>query len=166
MRDSREIDALERLHEILRKASVPGIEAGSTHVRFSPLEKDGFHVGLYVVDGLYTVYYEGWHEEVDGSENAIRAFLFGLTDRARLRVLERGGFPYRWMFEILDGSAWTPISETGLLFFKFWSSKRELLLQNRVLSPDMFGASIAPEPTARHIAARPHAGACRSASTY
>ena len=47
-------------------------------------------------DDEFTVSFAGWHERLDSPEEALRRFTFGLSERCRLRVLNRGTFDYRW----------------------------------------------------------------------
>jgi hypothetical protein len=54
-----------------------------------------------------------------------------LTSDARLRVLERGGKPYRWILELKEKDGWSPYEEMGLLFFNVFARRSERVLTNR-----------------------------------
>jgi hypothetical protein len=81
----------------------------------------------------FTVSFSGWHEEFQDEQEAIDCFGFGLSERCRLKVLQRGRMSYKWVVQSRTDQGWTSDSETGLIFFPFWLPKRERHLQNHVV---------------------------------
>ena len=84
-------------------------------------------------DDSYTVFFEGWHEEFDDSEEALNCLAFGLSKDCRLKEHSRGSTPYKWTVEYLDGDNWEESSTTGTFFFPFWKSKKMRYLQNNLI---------------------------------
>jgi hypothetical protein len=88
---------------------------------YRPNNPDGFMIMLKTnAQGRYTVSYEGWHEEFEKEEEALRCFLFGLSKTCRLRVYTRGKKAHKWAIEWFINNNWHVDSMTGLLFFPFW----------------------------------------------
>ena len=95
---------------------------------------NSFDVSLHIDEEEYTVCFgDGWHEHFSSEEEALRCFFYGLTDKYRMKILIRGGKPYRWIVETFDEGNWEFVSSTGLLFFPFWRKKEVKILQNNVL---------------------------------
>jgi len=111
-------------------------------IRIPPQAPEGFEVGLSESNGVFRVWFEGWHEEFESESDALNCFVFGLSDACRLRVSMRGTMAYRWTMQSILDEEWVDDSETGLLFFAFWKRRSEVILQNRVID-------IAPRVRAR-----------------
>lgn len=60
-----------------------------------PPTPDGFAVSFEERNGMYTVYFDGWHEHFASDTEALNCFAFGLSGECRLRVARRGGVDYR-----------------------------------------------------------------------
>ena len=99
-----------------------------------PPGETSFTVGLSESREGYTVYFEGWHEDVGSEEEALNLFAMGLSDSTRLRVTSRGAKDHCWTVETREGDSWATGSTTGLLFFPFWRRKAVRYLQNAVLT--------------------------------
>jgi len=93
------------------------------HLTIFPETNSGFSVWITGADGIYTVGYDGWHEEFDDEAEAFSAVLFGLTSECRLKVIKRGETECSWQVESLVDSAWIEESLTGMLFIPFWRRK-------------------------------------------
>jgi hypothetical protein len=131
-------DALETVAVILQALSAR-YKVLSNAIRVPRAADDGFEVTLYKRQSGWLVHYDGWHEEIASDESAVRAFFFGLSEAARLKVTSHGNVDHKWGLESLEGDEWSPDSETGLLFFPFWSAKRVRYLQNHLLPTDWNG---------------------------
>ena len=94
---------------------------------------DGFSVSFAVTDGEYVVSFDGWHEHFTDVDDALKCFVFGLTDAARPKVFSRGGVDYKGILEHRENGKWTEESTTGRLFFPFWGRRRVRCLQNRII---------------------------------
>lgn len=97
---------------------------------------DGFDVWFSVDDDEYTVGFEGWHQhfEKDEVEDALSCFAFGLSNECRLKVVSRGGTPYKWAMEAMEDGKWVTYSTTALLWAPFWRKKAVNYLSNNILS--------------------------------
>lgn len=97
--------------------------------------KDGFDVTLYFSkesNEPYIVFYgDMYHEHFTNEEDAIECFMFGLSDKCRLRVEFWGEKAYQWIMEYRgqDGE-WRVDSGTGSLLKPFWKKKKIMYLQN------------------------------------
>ena len=129
------MDALQEAEQQLQRGGVR-CERTAESVRYVPANADGFEVVLSRGDREFTVSFAGWHEPFDTPEEALRCFMFGLSDRCRLRVLSRGSFDYRWTVQARRDGRWEDDSETGLLVFPFWLRRRERYLQNHAVPDD------------------------------
>lgn len=98
-----------------------------------PAGDTAFKVGLREKEG-FTVFYEGWHEEIDQENEALGLFARGLSSSVRLKVTSRGGFDHTWTAEFWEDGQWQHGNITGLFFFPFWRMKRVRYLQNDLVS--------------------------------
>ncbi len=97
------------------------------------MPEGGFTVSIYENETGYTVCLEGWHKEFSDHDDALNCFAFGLSDQCRLKILQRGRFPYKWTLQYLEGDDWVDDTTTGLMFFPFWRKKTVVYLQNNVI---------------------------------
>ena len=81
----------------------------------------------------YTVAFDGWHEEFSDEPTALDCFFFGLSERCRLKVFQRGSVVYKWVVQHWTARGWVTDSETGLILFPFWRRRKELYLPNPVI---------------------------------
>jgi hypothetical protein len=125
--------AVEKIRE--RAAKYPGlaIDERPGWISAKPPGDTSFEVGLREHQNQYTVYFDGWHEEVDGEETALNLFAMGLSESVRLAVTSRGRRAYRWTVAFRRDGAWSSGSTTGLLFFPFWKRKTVRYFQNAVI---------------------------------
>ena len=116
-----------------RLDDMPGLRytAGPGSVAVEPGSGDGFPVSVFADDRGYVVSFHGWHEHFTDAESAVDCFLFGLTDRARLKVSSRCGVDYKWTLEYRRDGQWVEDSTTGRLFFPFWCRRTTRYLRNR-----------------------------------
>ena len=115
---------------------VPGIDIEKGDVCFSVIPKtpEGFTVSLHIDEEEFTVSYgDGWHGHFSSEKEAVNCFYFGLSNKCRVKVLQRGNLTYKWIVEYIDEGIWNFESGTGLLFFPFWRKKEITILQNNVL---------------------------------
>ena len=84
----------------------------------------------------FTVGFDGWHEEFDDLETAIRWFLLGLSpDECRLRVTMRGGSDCKWTVQFFQDGEWMNGSSVGLLLAPFWKRASIVYRRNLVTPP-------------------------------
>jgi hypothetical protein len=102
-----------------------------------PLSDQGFTVELTVNGGdEYTVFFNGWHEDFQDSQEALNVFALGLSAECRLREYRRRGFAYKWTLESKEEGEWLKGSTTGLLLFPFWGKLDIQVLQNNLIKFD------------------------------
>jgi hypothetical protein len=114
------------------RSAVHGAEGART-ITLHPSAPDGFAVSLTESPGLWTVGFEGWHEEFRREEEALECFAFGLSAECRLRVEYRGRAPVKWTLEALADGKWVEDSTTGLFHPFFWRRPQVRYLQNKLL---------------------------------
>jgi len=122
--------------EIRRQlAEHPGAqcEEGKNWIRYVPSSDQGFVAELSADPDRYTVAFDGWHEHFGDAESAVKCFMFGLSDRSRLKIVSRGGTPHKWTVESLENDKWVEVSATGLVFFTFWRQARVEYRQNTLI---------------------------------
>jgi hypothetical protein len=121
------------IDDILRRiAQYPQahVEHDLTSVTYFPSDADGFMVRLTVEENtygeLYTVYYNGSHEEFTDRAGAILGFAFGLSTICRVREYSLSGRPFRWVVDawIPDRGRWEADWDTV-----HWSQALALLMQ-------------------------------------
>jgi hypothetical protein len=102
-------------------------------ITVEPPTPNGFAMSLTEAAGEWVVRFDGWHEHFGSEDEAVSCFLFGLSDRCRLRIQYRGSLPSSWTLEERTGEGWQADSTTGLLLFKFWRRPRVEYRQNAVM---------------------------------
>ena len=127
------MNPFDELEQKLRSYPDARYERTAQTVRYLPPDERGFTVSVFRGGGQFTVAFAGWHEPFDSEAEALRCFMFGLSERCRLLVLSRGSFDYHWTVQARGNGDWQDDSETGLLFFPFWLRRRERYLQNHVI---------------------------------
>ena len=128
------MDVMETIKEKLRKYPHVTLEEGAGSIRVLPPDETGFTVALCADAGAFTVSFDGWHEDFDNENDALNCFAFGLSDKARLKALSRGGTDYHWTLESRQGDAWVADSSVGLFLFPFWRKRSVRYLQNSVIA--------------------------------
>jgi hypothetical protein len=100
-----------------------------------PSEENGFSVGVAEEhDGWVVTFGEhGTHDHVIEETDLYEIVAFALSDSARLREYWRGTFWQRGILENRTPEGWERVTETGLLVFPFWRSKRTTTRQNHVI---------------------------------
>ena len=118
-----------------RLKSYPNVrnEEDADSIRVRPIDESGFEVSLYHKPTVYTVTFEGWHEDFSSPEEALECFAFGLSDECRLKVTMRGHVAQRWTLEPRKGESWIEESTTGLIFFPFWRRSRIIYKRNNLI---------------------------------
>jgi hypothetical protein len=128
------MNAIEQIVEKLRKYPHLKFELGESSITVQPTSSQGFTVGLEITGSRHTVFFNGWHEDFQGQEEALDCFAFGLSDECRLKECRRGSFAYRWTVESKQNGEWVADSETGLFLFPFWKTKTVRYLQNDLIT--------------------------------
>jgi len=134
---------IDEIREKMGKFPAARVEHDFSSITYFPDSSDGFVVRLVVLKKspaheVYSVYYNGSHEEFEHRGTAIKAFGFGLSTGCRLQEFTRGGEPYHWIVEIEDYHRlrWKPdweIIRFSVAFRQFWRSPTVRCLQNRLI---------------------------------
>lgn len=127
------MDVIEELTQRLNGIPNLRFESDQSSITVFPADADGFTVNLMKQASVYTVSFNGWHEDFEDAEETINVFGLGLSDECRLREYRRGDFAYKWTVETLENEQWEEQSTTGLLIFPFWRKSQIYYLQNRWL---------------------------------
>lgn len=92
----------------------------------------GFDVWFSDAREEFVVGLGGWrgHFDKDEAELALEYFLFGLSDRCRVRVDSRAGIDYKWTVEALEDGAWVTDATTSIFWARFWRPKETRYLSN------------------------------------
>lgn len=127
------MNIIDKLKIELKKNSKIKYISDDSSIVVKKVQGDGFDVGLYINptdQNTYTVYYEGWHEHFTDEKKAINAFMFGLTNKCRLKAEFRGDKAYKWTLEYQRDGKWNEDSVTGTFIKPFWRKKEIRYLQN------------------------------------
>lgn len=138
------------------------VQHDASSITYLPNSSNGFVVRLVVSKKnpsheVYSVYYNGSHEEFEHRKSAILAFGFGLSTLCRLREFTRGGEPYRWVVDIKDDVQlrWKPdweITQLSPAFWQFWRKPTVRCLQNELINlstgsdPGSMAGELVPRP--------------------
>ena len=126
--------AVSKIEEKCRKYPNIKYNKDATSITALPINTDGFPVSYYFSNSLHTVGFAGWHEEFSDEAEALSCFAFGLSNKCRLKVMQKGNFAYKWTVEAKDKNGeWSEDSTTGLLFFPFWKKSTTAFLQNNFI---------------------------------
>jgi hypothetical protein len=128
------MNLIDEIKERLAKYPSARYFSSVNSITVLPLSDQGFTVELTANGGdAYTVFFNGWHEDFDNSEEALNVFALGLSTDCRLREYQRGQFAYKWTLEWKDEGHWIEQSTTGLLLFPFWRKANVRVLQNNLI---------------------------------
>ncbi len=127
------MDIIKKIETELQKYPLAKYGVDGSTITVNPITETGFHIIFSSGKNEHTIFFEGWHESFADEPEAIRCFLFGLSDKCRLKVISRGGMDYKWVVQNRSNDEWIDISETCLLLFPFWRSRKERYLQNPMI---------------------------------
>ena len=127
------MNPIEEIKTRLRKYPHAKYESNDSSISVFPTTDKGFTVELIVNQKVYTVSFNGWHENFQSEEEAFNCFAFGLSNECRLKEYRRGNFAYRWSVESQENGEWIEDSTTGLLLFPFWKKAEVCYLQNNLI---------------------------------
>ena len=137
---------LQQLKEKLASYPEVKFEVHDSFIQISKPNDGGFPIGLHVDPEEFTVTFADWHGHFDTDCEALDFVGFGLSNSCRLKIVSRGGTPYKWVVQSCDGTEWHSEYATGSFFFKFWLPKTEIFLQNTVIATP--NQSFNPDPAA------------------
>ena len=141
----------DEITEKLKKYPGAKCKIGEDFVRVLPGTSDGFEVLIEQIwENHFTVSFDGWHEEFFDYEKALACFFMGLSNRCRLKIQEKGGSPFQWTLEHLDGADWRPMSSTQHLIHQFWKTPVVTYLQNDLIHDSAQDRSIVEEESLTH----------------
>lgn len=130
-------EVLQKIEERLKHYPGSRYKISEDSITVFPVDENGFDVSLFVSEmdsqTLYTVYYDGWHEEFSDEDEAQECFAYGLSSECRLKEFSCGGEPYKWTLEYKTEDGWEEHSTTALIFTKFWRKRTKRYLQNDLL---------------------------------
>jgi len=127
------MSAIQRIVERLKRHPALKYRVADGTVTVEPIAASGFSVTLTEGTGEWVVSFDRWHHHCASEEEATQYFVFGLTDRCRLKVRYRGSFPYCWTVEERTGDGWQTVSTTALLCCPFWRRMRVEYFHNAVI---------------------------------
>ena len=128
------MNAIEKIKTKLLKYPHVKYESSDSAISAFPTTDKGFTVGLIVNQKVYTVSFNGWHQDFQSEEEALNCFAFGLSNECRLKEYRRGNFAYKWSIESQENEEWIEDSTTGLLLFPFWKKAEVYNLQNNLIN--------------------------------
>ena len=112
-------------------------EADPHFVRILPATPVGFPVRIEWIWGShFTVLLDGWHEDFESYEEAVRCFTLAATGQYRLKTASKGSFHFRWTLEYWDGLRWIEDSTVTDLFYPFWKPTTTKYLHNELHCED------------------------------
>jgi hypothetical protein len=125
----------EELLSILQKYSQIRFERRDNLIRVLASTRDGFEVIIEQIwDNHFSVSYDNWHQDFYNWEDAQDCFLFGLSNRCRLKVQCKDAVPFRWTVERLEEEKWLERSSNSVWNYRFLSAPTTAYLQNDMLS--------------------------------
>ena len=117
-------------------------ETDGYFIRILPTTPVGFPVKMeWIWDTHFTVFLDGWHQDFDSYEEAVRCFTFGVSGAYRVKTKSKGRFRFRWTLEYWDGSGWVEDSTITDLFYPFWKPTATTYLHNDLHCEDLADAS-------------------------
>ena len=117
-------------------------EAGAYFIRTLAITPEGFPVKIeWIWDTHFVVFLDGWHQDFDSYEQAVRCFTLAATGHYRLKTASKGSFHFRWTLEYWDGSGWVEDSTITDLFYPFWKPTTTNYLRNDLHCEDVAGES-------------------------
>ncbi len=125
--------AIQVIKEKLKKYPQISYEETENNISVFPVSDEGFTVSLEINQGIYKVFYNGWHEDFEDEDKALNCFAFGLSNECRLKEFRRNNKPYKWTMEYKNGEDWIEDSTTGLLIFAVWQKQTIHYLQNDLI---------------------------------
>ncbi len=126
---SRTLEVMRHL-EALGTVVVTGI---GSRFKAMPSDSQGFELELIRDTSEFTVLFLGAHQHFDTEDEALRFFVYLLSDHCRLVVIMRGGAAHKWIVELLEDGIWCARFTLGTLFFPFWRSKSQRIHQNHAV---------------------------------
>ncbi len=133
---------LEDLVQKLNRCGQVQYETDGYSIRILPTTPAGFPVKMeWIWDTHFTVFLDGWHQDFDSYEEALRCFTLAASGHYRLKTASKGRFRFRWTLEHWDGSCWVKDSTITDLFYPFWKRTTTNYLRNHLRCEDMTHAS-------------------------
>ena len=127
------MNIIEKIKEKLKKYPQVNYEETENFISVLPLNDKGFTVSLEIAYDDLKVFYNGWHENFENEEEALKCFAFGLSSECRLKEFCRDGEPYKWTLEYKDGENWIEDSTTSLFNFSIWKKTKINYLHNDLI---------------------------------
>lgn len=129
----------ERIAEELDRSRIAYARQSDDTIAVPPSSPTGFEVRACSGDKGGIVWLGSWHEHFDSDDLALKCFLWGLTDKCRLKVVFRGQMDCAWITQGRRGDAWEDDQVVGLLLVPFWRKKSARYFQNHYTLSDQAG---------------------------
>ncbi|MDP6969131.1 MAG: hypothetical protein QGG88_08470 [Gammaproteobacteria bacterium] len=126
------MDVYQEIRERIKKYPNALLTEESYGLSVTP--EGGFTVWIASNDKYYSVGFEGWHEDFDSAEEALECFAWGLSNKCRLKIYNKGTNSYKWVTQSLENDEWENVSTTCLLFFAFWKKSNIIYKQNNLIT--------------------------------
>ena len=85
------MNAFELIKNKLKKYPQITFKETENLVSVLPTSNKGFTVSLELNQDIFTVFYNGWHEDFKSEEEALNCFALGLSNECRLEEFCRNG---------------------------------------------------------------------------
>ena len=121
---------IERISGELERHAIACMREDDGAIAVAPSSPTGFEARAWAGDDGATVWLGGWHEHFDDEDLALKCFLWGLTDKCRLKVVFRGQMDCTWVTQGRRENAWEDDQVVGLILVPFWRRKSVRYLQN------------------------------------
>ncbi|MDH3659639.1 MAG: hypothetical protein OEU92_06350 [Alphaproteobacteria bacterium] len=127
------MDLIERMHQGLSKRYPEAhFDAGDGWIRYRPSSDSGFEVGFCISGSDYIINFDSWHDHFEDEESALDWFVFGLSNDCRLKIVSKGGRPFRWIVESHHQGDWQFEREMVVLPLLFWRRASTAYRQNHL----------------------------------
>jgi hypothetical protein len=112
---------------------------GRDSITIVPEDRGGFTISVRESAGpgrrRYRVEFNRWHAAFETRSDALDCVAAGLSGDYRLRVMQRGGRPFRWTLEGYEDGLWRVASTVTRPLHRFWGAREILYLKNRLTRP-------------------------------
>jgi hypothetical protein len=128
---------LDEILKILQQYPQAKYECGDNFVRIPPCSTEGFEVAVEQVwENHFMVSLGRWRQDFYTAQEAVECFLFGLTNRCRLKVESKNSVPFRWTVEQWSDPSWSERSTCATWSYRFLTPPTTAYYQNDLLPED------------------------------
>lgn len=128
------VTAIREVKKIASKNSNIELIENDNYVAVKSKIKNGFDMLLNFENNQYNIYFASWHRTFpkDKAKDSVEMFMFGLSNKCRLKVTSRGETDYKWCLEYIENDEWKELSTTKNTtpITKFWQKNTIRYLSN------------------------------------